>query len=397
MLVLAALFLAILAPSVQANACPAPQYTVSPSGSGQRVSASSKKVKIKFTIKNTSPVTLDNYVVRMAIPTDKVTYESYNVVGHTAKKKATTFFNQEPDGSVLAWTLYDMPAGNTFKFLVFFQVRDCAALGRVLFPISSYQDVGGFPVCPVLGPTGYLRLVMPKHVKGSPRPRLPPGCTLAPTLAPTSALTTAPTLAITASPTAVCFNKEAQVLLADGAWKEVGDLQKGDRVRTRGMTGEKDDSAHTAALVAVVEMVDSEHTHHDGVCQLAPGFFLTQNHPLRLNGTGQWVRPKWVLPCNRREGFDALYNIIVEEGHHSVHIQGFDVATLVPGPVGEPLLDMPHKFEWYKTLAGSEGFEEGWVRIDMAKLRALRPVDFDSRKFDALQFATVEASGVVGM
>lgn len=393
LLALIALLLATLSPTVHAeDACPTLKYVVHPKGNGRRAWAG-KVARISFSIKNKSPLTLDKYVVRISIPTDKVTYQSYNVYGTTARHKATTTF--ENDGSILAWTLYNMPAGDTFRIVVYVKVRDCAALGPVAFPISSYQDIGGFPTCPVLGPAGILRIVMPKKSKKEGRPPVPTGCdTPSPTPAPTLAPSASPS-----GPPTVCFNKEAHVLLGDGeTWKAVGDLKKGDMVRTRGMAGiGGDDSKHTAALVAVVEMVDTEHTHHDGLCGLAPGFFLTSTHPLRLNGTGQWVRPKWVLPCSRRESFDALYNLILEEGHHSVHIQGFDVATLVPGPVGEVLLDMPHKFKWYEMLTSMPGFEEGWVTVNTAEMRALRPVGFDSSKYDALQYATVEASGVLTM
>lgn len=192
-LVLATLFLATLT-TTQAgggapadDACPTPKYAVE--SSGQRVSTDNKKIKLKFSITNTFNATLDNYVIRMGINTDKVTYESYNVVGHTAKKKATTLFTKEPDGSLLAWTLYSMPAGHTFRFLVFVQVRDCASLGPVSFPISSYLDVDGVPLCPLEGPAATLRIVRSKTAKQEGRPR-PTGC---PTPAPTPAPTPSPT------------------------------------------------------------------------------------------------------------------------------------------------------------------------------------------------------------
>jgi len=162
-LVLVALFLATLTTACR-DACPKPRYKVTKPSPGQRVGAD-QKVKIRFDFKNPFNATIDNYVIRMAIPIDKITYEMYNVLGHTAIKKAMTTFATEPDGSLIAWTLYNMPAGATFKFLVFVTVRDCAALGITSFPISSYLDVDGVPLCPIEGPAPSLRIVMPKKSK----------------------------------------------------------------------------------------------------------------------------------------------------------------------------------------------------------------------------------------
>ena len=165
-----------------------------------------QKVNIRFDFKNPFNATLDNYVIRMAIPIDKITYESYNVLGRTAKKKATTTFATEPDGSLIAWTLYNMPAGNTFTFLVLVTVRDCAALGITSFPISSYLGVDGVPLCPIEGPAPSVRIVMPKKSKTESRPPAPTGCptpspTPAPTPSPTPAPTPFPSLASTLAPT----------------------------------------------------------------------------------------------------------------------------------------------------------------------------------------------------
>jgi hypothetical protein len=157
------------------DACPTPKYAVmKPSGAGRRVSTDSKKIKLKFGIKNTSPTTLDNYVIRMGIPADKITYESYNVMGHTAKKKATALFATEPNGTAIAWTLFNVPAGGTFRFLVFVKVRDCAAIGPLSFPISSYFEVEGVPLCPVDGPAPRLRIVMPRKSSENAASGCPP-------------------------------------------------------------------------------------------------------------------------------------------------------------------------------------------------------------------------------
>jgi len=189
MLVLVTLFLATLS-TVRADACPTPEYTVKPSGRGRRVWAD-KVTRIRLTIKNTSPFALDNYVIRMGVPTDHVTYQSYNVLGHTARRKAITNFLTKPDGS-LEWTLFDMPAGKDFRFLIFVKIRDCASLGAISFPISSFYNRVN-DTCPFDGPAAKMRIVMPKKTKGNRRPPMPTGCpTPAPTIAPSAAPSLAP-------------------------------------------------------------------------------------------------------------------------------------------------------------------------------------------------------------
>lgn len=188
MLVLVTLFLATLS-TVRADACPTPEYSVKPSGRGRRVWAD-KVVKIKLSIKNSSPFVLNNYVIRMGVPTDHVTYQAYNVMGYTARKKAITNFLTKPDGS-LEWTLFDMPAGKKFRFVIYVEIRDCAALGVISFPISSFFKNGNI-TCPFDGPAAKMRIVMPKKSKGGGRPPIPIGC---PTPAPTTAPSAVPSLA----------------------------------------------------------------------------------------------------------------------------------------------------------------------------------------------------------
>ena len=43
--------------------------------------------------------------------------------------------------------------------------------------------------------------------------------------------------------------------------------------------------------------------------------------------------------------------------------KGFTVASFMCGPVGIPLLEMPHMWEWCEQVRASPGFDEGYVKI----------------------------------
>jgi hypothetical protein len=83
----------------------------------------------------------------------------------------------------------------------------------------------------------------------------------------------------------------------------------------------------------------------------------------------------------------SVFSLILD-GAHQVYIQGVAVATLMPEPVGVPLIDQPHKFGWYKEVASHTGFGEGYVRVR----RGLKRYNYteqgwEDRDWDALYLA----------
>lgn len=184
----------------------------------------------------------------------------------------------------------------------------------------------------------------------------------------------------------MCYNKEAQVHMADGTRKPVYLLQKGERVAT---TTTAAGAGGSAGVVAVVEMYNAATGNvtttflFKDMCMLDDGFFISGTHPIRHGG--RWIRPKWQFPCSRTLAFDSLFGLVLDAGH-SVVIQGVEVATFVSKPVGVTLIDIPHKLKWYQAIASSPGFEEGYVRIDARELAKLRPANWDGSVYDRLQF-----------
>lgn len=178
--------------------------------------------------------------------------------------------------------------------------------------------------------------------------------------------------------------------MADGTRKPVHRLKKGDQVLT-------DALARTAAgVVAVVEIYSaSGNETNRGLCQLDEGFFLTRGHPIRVGG-GRWIRPKWQFECAETKAFPALFGLALDSGAHSVVIQGFEVATLVPAPVGVPLIDMPHKLAQYQFLTAIPGFAEGYVRVPAAEWSKFRPAGLDHRsQAEEEEAAWVSAEGSI--
>jgi hypothetical protein len=94
-------------------------------------------------------------------------------------------------------------------------------------------------------------------------------------------------------------------------------------------------------------------------CEPKPGFLIGGTHPIISNG--RWIRPKWEYPAKPVD-LPSVFSLVLDDAH-AVYIQGIGVATLVPKPVGVPLIDQPHKFGWYKEISSHPGFEKGYVSV----------------------------------
>jgi hypothetical protein len=141
--------------------------------------------------------------------------------------------------------------------------------------------------------------------------------------------------------------------MADGTSKKVRDLLKGDAVW--GGPG-----AVTAPRVrAVVEILEPAEKP-EGYCEPKPGFLISGDHPI-IGSQERWIRPKWEYPA-KPVTLPSVFSLILEDAH-AVYIQGLAVATLVPEPVGVPLIDQPHKLGWYEQISRYPGFEKGYVSV----------------------------------
>jgi hypothetical protein len=154
--------------------------------------------------------------------------------------------------------------------------------------------------------------------------------------------------------------------MADGQYKPVIALHKGDLVSVDPLR------PHVHAKVLSLVEAPIEDGRGSPMCELAPGFFLSNLHPIRMNGT-TWIRPEWEFHCSTRKYFSSLFNIILEEGvHHTVNIEGFAVATWVKYPVGVPMIDRPYNLEMYRLVEASPDFSAGLVKIDTKELLKLK-------------------------
>jgi hypothetical protein len=119
-------------------------------------------------------------------------------------------------------------------------------------------------------------------------------------------------------------------------------------------------SPRVRAVVEVVDPGELKRPNHPGYCEFKPGFILSGNHP-SIGSQGRWVRPKWEHPA-KPMSLPSVFALIVD-GAHWVSMYGIAVATLVPEPVGVPLIDQPHKLAWHKEVASHPDFESGYVRV----------------------------------
>eukprot|EP00945_MAST-04E_sp_MAST-4E-sp1_P006222 g6222.t1 len=111
-----------------------------------------------------------------------------------------------------------------------------------------------------------------------------------------------------------CFDGEGKVLLANGTFKPVKELEKGDEVSCR--------NGLDAKVVCIIRT-----TMADGHCEmveLKTGVKLTAWHPVHLSGEWQFPNDLGELKLHKTP---FIYNAILDQGH-SLNINGIDCVTL---------------------------------------------------------------------
>jgi len=112
---------------------------------------------------------------------------------------------------------------------------------------------------------------------------------------------------------APCFHGASLITLADGSSKPVGEVVKGDRVRSA--------SGSTATVLCVVKTLSEQGLH--ALVELQ-GLRITPYHPVRVQG-------QWQFPCSLAAAStvpcEAVFSLVVDR-HHTVEIGGVECVTL---------------------------------------------------------------------
>jgi hypothetical protein len=95
------------------------------------------------------------------------------------------------------------------------------------------------------------------------------------------------------------------------------------------------------------------------VCELAPGFLITPDHPVKLPGASGWSLPAANCTAEAR-ALARVYSLVVAGGF-SFAIQGVTVAAEIESATGVPLLDRQEYYDLYQLIASAPGFEQGHV------------------------------------
>ena len=148
-----------------------------------------------------------------------------------------------------------------------------------------------------------------------------------------------------------CIHGSCNVLMGDGSYKLVKEIQKGDIIAS--------DSEKSAQVKCVLKMpINGKKTE---LVSFSNGLKITPYHPVKIDGGFQFpinVGNKSVVEC------DAVYNFILNE-HHIMKINGTECVTLGHGLVNNDVVK--HAYlgtqEVIKDLQKIDGYEKGLINL----------------------------------
>lgn len=149
-----------------------------------------------------------------------------------------------------------------------------------------------------------------------------------------------------------CFSGNSLVEMADGSNKLVGEVVKGDYVKT---------NAGNARVVCVMETAFDK--QNAPLVHLAENLWITEWHPVRMNGKWQFparLMTPATMPCS------AVFSFLLEQGHSSMYIGGVECITLAHEITGDPVASHSfygsrHSGGVYESLSKMHGFGKGHV------------------------------------
>lgn len=149
-----------------------------------------------------------------------------------------------------------------------------------------------------------------------------------------------------------CFSGNSLVEMADGSNKLVGEVVKGDYVKT---------NAGNARVVCVMETAFDK--QNAPLVHLAENLWITEWHPVRMNGKWQFparLTTPATMPCS------AVFSFLLEQGHSSMYIGGVECITLAHEITGDPVASHSfygsrHSGGVYESLSKMHGFGKGHV------------------------------------
>merc|ERR1711998_171209 len=154
-----------------------------------------------------------------------------------------------------------------------------------------------------------------------------------------------------------CFYGEGLVSMADGSFKKVRDIVKGDTVLCDHTTTNK---VPFATVKCVVKTINEKSEFK--MVKIQGGLQITPYHPIKLNG--EWAFPSYYADA-RELKCQAVYDFVLDEGH-TVKIDGVTVVTL-----GHRLRESPIvEHEYFGTskviedLSNLNGWNEGRVILE---------------------------------
>ena len=155
----------------------------------------------------------------------------------------------------------------------------------------------------------------------------------------------------------VCFHGDCSVLMMNGLYKLVKDIQKGDMIYS--------DNGKPAQVICVVQTPMKENKAE--LVTLANGLKLTPYHPVKINGVFKFPieigKVNWVA-C------DVVYNFVLNE-HHIMKINNIECVTLGHGLINNDVV----KHEYFgtdqviKDLQKIGGWENGLIHLKSEWIR----------------------------
>lgn len=120
-----------------------------------------------------------------------------------------------------------------------------------------------------------------------------------------------------------CFHGDCSVKMADGSHKPLRNVRRGDRVLT---------GAGTPALVACVTRTRNSNEKISLVRLPDSRLYATPYHPVKVGG-------QWAFPCDigttTTVECDAVFNLLLADGHSSMVIEGVECVSLGHGLEGD--------------------------------------------------------------
>lgn len=147
-----------------------------------------------------------------------------------------------------------------------------------------------------------------------------------------------------------CFEGGNRVEMADGTFKLVRNIKKGDEVRT---------CEGKARIRCVVKTIVAPETE---LCELPSGLLLTPWHPVRVKG--EWVFPSSLSAITTRK-CEAIYSFVLD-AHHSMFIESIEAVTLGHNFKENEVIRHPYfgSQQVIRDLQNFGGFQKGLITFE---------------------------------